>query len=196
MSERRSHGELFELLPWYVNGTLEAEDRAEVEAALPTSPTLRAELALLRRLQSAVAAEPEPDAPPEAGVGWWQSWRRAWWVTPPRLRWVVCGQAAAVAAAVAWLVLPPPAPGDASFSTMTAAMPASDAARLHLVFEPATTERDLRELLLDAGLVLVDGPSATGVYVVESMTEASIAAGDLAARLQREASVRLAAPIR
>jgi hypothetical protein len=52
-----------ELLPWYVNGTLNAEDRAAVEAHLQAHPEAEAELAWFRslsaRIQDDVPAVPE-----------------------------------------------------------------------------------------------------------------------------------------
>lgn len=53
------------LLPWYVNGTLDAEDRGRVEAALAQSAELREELELLRAVERSVVAStdamPDPD---------------------------------------------------------------------------------------------------------------------------------------
>ena len=43
-----------ELLPWYVNGTLGAEDRAFVEAYLEQHPEARSELEWYRSLQQRV----------------------------------------------------------------------------------------------------------------------------------------------
>ncbi|MCX8003910.1 MAG: hypothetical protein N2688_02975 [Burkholderiaceae bacterium] len=63
MSEQR----FAELLPWYVNGTLDAADRAWVEEYLRGHPEARAELAWYRSFQSRIR-ESAPTAPPTIGL--------------------------------------------------------------------------------------------------------------------------------
>jgi anti-sigma factor RsiW len=50
--------ELALLLPFYVNGTLRAGDRARVDRALKADPALRAELSLVRELRALVRDPP------------------------------------------------------------------------------------------------------------------------------------------
>lgn len=196
MTQPRSHADLFELLPWYVNGTLDPEARAAVEAALPNSPTLRAELQLLQRVQAAVASEPEPQAAAPPPSGGFDRWRRAWWLTPPRLRWLVGAQTALVAAAGLWLLLPTVPTPEAGFRTLTTATsPAVRGARVQVVFEAGVTEAELRALLLESDLAVVDGPSPVGMYLVESRRAEALDAAALAVRLERGNLVRLAAPV-
>jgi len=59
LDRERGHRELQELLPWYVNGTLESSEREAVERHLQTCAACRRELEELRGLQAAVAAAPE-----------------------------------------------------------------------------------------------------------------------------------------
>lgn len=61
------HRELQELLPWYVNGTLEPVEREAVERHLKACAACRYELEELRGLQAAVSSAPEAET--TAGVG-------------------------------------------------------------------------------------------------------------------------------
>ena len=51
--------EIADLLPFYAAGTLRADDRAKVDAALATDPALRSELALVREEQMATIESSE-----------------------------------------------------------------------------------------------------------------------------------------
>jgi hypothetical protein len=129
--ERLRHQEVWELIPWYVNGTLEADEAARVEAHLARCPLCRREAEANRGLAAALReAEPavveddprlerllarldEPDetvagAPAPAAAG-----RFAWWrSTPGPARRLVVAQLAAVlllAVAAGWLAARPAA---------------------------------------------------------------------------------------
>lgn len=54
MAEDPEFNRLSQLLPFYVNGTLGADETAQVDAALATSPALREELAVIGRLAQGV----------------------------------------------------------------------------------------------------------------------------------------------
>ena len=56
-----------ELLPWYVNGTLSAEDRAWVDGYLSEHPTAREELDWYRSLQEGIA-DSAPKVPATIGL--------------------------------------------------------------------------------------------------------------------------------
>ncbi len=55
------------LLPWYVNGTLSADEKEQVEQALKRSENLREELAFLQNVSSSVKAETPPEV---SELGW------------------------------------------------------------------------------------------------------------------------------
>jgi len=61
---KREREELELLMPWYVNGTLDRESAARLEAALPTDPALARSLAILREDQEATLALAEEDELP------------------------------------------------------------------------------------------------------------------------------------
>jgi hypothetical protein len=111
-----------ELLPWYVNGTLEAEESHRVERHLAGCAPCRGELALCREMAAAIpageslapASHParlarlmerlgEPPADGErpsraAGIaGRLRRWRESVTETAPPVRWLMAGQLAAIA---------------------------------------------------------------------------------------------------
>ena len=51
-----SREEAWDLIPWYVKGTLEEEERAAVEARIAIDPELRAEVAMQRRLAEQIGS--------------------------------------------------------------------------------------------------------------------------------------------
>ena len=53
----RLHQEVWELLPWYANGTLEREEAAEVEAHLASCPACQRELTRCREIATALHME-------------------------------------------------------------------------------------------------------------------------------------------
>jgi anti-sigma-K factor RskA len=169
------------LLPWYVNGSLDAAERELVERALERSQTLRAELVRLERLGTLVAdvgavepvpaadgfarlrrmmlaSAPSPTARPHwtAGAGGLLGllWRPA----------VVAGLATVVvieAAAIATLV-----PASAPPRFVTAAGPA-EGARAVVKFKPETTLSDIQSLLAAEQATIVRGPTPDGSLVVQ-----------------------------
>lgn len=61
---------LLELLPWYLNGTLEGAELAAVEALLLRSAEAREELEVLRRLAAAVREQEQAHEAPPFELGW------------------------------------------------------------------------------------------------------------------------------
>ena len=73
MKDTLTHREAFELLPWYVNRTLEEDERQEVRGHLGNCLVCRREVAFLERLDRAVVASPDVDfTPKRAFAGLWQ----------------------------------------------------------------------------------------------------------------------------
>lgn len=67
MDPQMHQHQMLQMLPWYVNGTLDAADRARVEDWLRTEPGAAAELAWLVSLQQRVQAD-VPDVSDEIGL--------------------------------------------------------------------------------------------------------------------------------
>lgn len=122
----------------------------------------------------------------------WRQWLRTSHGYPG---WVWALQAIALVAALAWWWVAVPATEPATYRTLTNAplMAAPDQLVLQLVFDPATSERDLRATLVREHALIVQGPSANGVYHVSVPRPPR---GDLQALLRRwqgEPGVRFAA---
>lgn len=58
-----------ELLPWYLNGTLDEAERQAVEAELRVNPELQQELNAWRLLRSAAQSQPQVEPPPALLAG-------------------------------------------------------------------------------------------------------------------------------
>ena len=194
--------QIHELLAFRANGTLEGEDLATVEAALEADADLRAELAALTAIRATMQAE-EVQSPGDFGLARLMRGVEAERVAAPvaandnvvplmRLRiWQVA--AAVVLAVGVGFNLPQfgPSPEPAQLSEaepaaaegFSLASGGASAAAFTVVFRPDATELDIRLLLLDAGLEIVSGPSALGLYgvgLVESGTSDAARAALLA----------------
>ncbi len=192
MSSYNPHGsalsreEAWDLIPWYVQGTLDDFERREIEAQLAQDPALRAELAEQRRLAEQIASLDDVSAGIERSLA---ETRRRIEVADakPQSRWsemfetfgkrakrnrigvrVFVPGAALAAVVAAVLVLPPQqATEDASFETLTTPSVIPEAMHLRVKVAEGVTELQLRHLFTSHDLRVVDGPSPTGVYTLE-----------------------------
>jgi anti-sigma factor RsiW len=150
------------LLPWFVNGTLEDEERALVEQHLRQCERCRREVEWLQELHAACAgASPAVPRLREQLMTSHARGRRA----VPWSRAVMAAQLAAI------LVLGAAVVGDetrAPYRTLGAADSAARApASLVVVFDPALTELDLRRMLRAVGARIVDGPTQANAYLLD-----------------------------
>jgi anti-sigma factor RsiW len=208
-----THKEAFELLPWYVNETLEEDERRDVRAHLSNCLVCRRELAFLEQLDHAIVESPDVDFTPQRSFAalmrridiaeaplpqrlWakvragMQELRSA----HPVLRGTLVVQTAMILLAAFLLVRMPLPDRSPSFETLSdapvavAADPAS--ARLRVVFAPDVTINDV-EALLGAGARIVDGPSSVGAFAIDVPSAAS---DEWLERLRTDARVRFAEP--
>ncbi|MCI4568318.1 zf-HC2 domain-containing protein [Lysobacter sp. CFH 32150] len=181
--EGSAHSETERLLPWFVNGTLEQDERVLVEGHLAECAHCRGEIAVLQQLQDLHAdAAPAVDASasfqrlrgrlsvhgttPRASR--WQSLRRGWMLTPQWLRGTVAVQALVVLVLTVVLI-GPDRPG-ARYRTLGDAAPAAasqeDVRQLVVVFDPHISQAQMRQLLRASQARIIDGPSDAGAYVL------------------------------
>lgn len=177
-----SEQELRDLLPWYVNGTLDEAARAGIDSLLERSPLVRGELLWLMQLRSQIRQfREEAEARPEdAGLdtlmalvhgersGKVVRLHARWnaWLAAPRRFSVPVGLAAAVvlaqAALIGTLLLRP----EPEALTPLSGEAAAGGELLQITFRPRATEAQVRGLLAGLRAEMVSGPGALGVYTV------------------------------
>ena len=172
---RDAHEQAQMLLPWSVNGTLEPGDAAVFEAHMADCRECRDDLAANLALRELYADMPVPvrpvrPAPLDAFVAHSAPSRGTSLRFPGRQLargWGRAAQAAlAAAAAVTVVLLVAPRDRDDDYRLLGAGAPPAQANAI-VLFSPETTERDLRAALEQAGARLVDGPTASGAYIVQ-----------------------------
>lgn len=215
------HPEVWALLPWAVNGTLEGHERRVIDERLATCPSCRAELARCHVVAAAVLAAPARTWSPSSAdvsriltrvsaaddteppiTAWWGRRRdqirrtlAALTPTPPILRWAVAVQGALVvllASVVVWQAIPPAA----VYRTLAKSgdHAGEPGLKIHVAFTEDMTERELRALLTGVGGTLVGGPSPLGIYTVR-VEPSSAAPGVALEKLRAHGKVRLAEPL-
>ena len=178
-----AHREVDEMLPWFVNGTLEGEDLAAVEQHVRECARCRREVDLLQQLQAVCTIdEPAPDATPSYGrlheriagrrrLGTlrdrarelFRPWQRA----PAWAKWAIAAQFAGIAMLAVKVAMPV---SESAGLYQTLGAPAAHAARggtVAVVFVPEATESELRRIVQAAGARIVDGPTESNAYVLE-----------------------------
>ena len=196
-----AHRATLELLPWYVNATLEGSERTQVEAHLSACLPCRRELEAQRALQSAVSASPDDpeltqalarmhahlnaaERGPLLGL-----MQRLWHGSHPLLRGALALQLVVILGLAAVLALRPPA----EYRTLSGqAAGAEERTGIAVIFKDDRSERDVRDLLTQLRLRIVDGPTDVGAYTLlvdSGRRDAVIAA------LREHAAVKLALPV-
>lgn len=187
---------LLELLPWYLNGTLEGAELAAVEALLLRSAEAREELEVLRRLAAAVREQEQAHEAPPFELGWARLQRSL--QPAPRRDWWKPGLAAAAALVVALqlgiLMRPAQVDSDWQLQSGGSEQVLSGGYRVQLRFVEHAQWQQIRALLLELDAVLVDGPSALGVVQVHVPADKRFRDGQaLLQWLQQQAVVQHAA---
>ena len=197
-----THRAALELLPWYVNGSLDGTERAQVEAHLSACLPCRRELEAQRSLQAALAGAPHDaelghalarmharlDASEHAPLV--RAAQRLWHGSHPLLRAALSVQFVVILGLAAALALRPPA------QYRTLAAPADGAEQpigIAVIFNDASSEREIRDLLAQLHLRIVDGPTDAGAYTLAADESATRDA--VVAMLRQHAAVKLALPI-
>lgn len=174
------HRSTAELLPWYLTGNLEAEERRGVEAHLAQCPRCRRELESLHDLRAVIAADEaernavdyglartlaridQLESPPRPGT--FERLRGTWRRAQPWVRRLLVSQLALALvvgfALIAWQREPVP------YRTLGAASPPqTGTARLSIVAAGGASEGDLVAVLDRVGGRIVE--ERAGSYVVE-----------------------------
>jgi anti-sigma factor RsiW len=216
-----AHQAVQELLPWYATSQLAPEDVQRVQEHLQGCAQCRQELEWERdmRAEAAASADAVPDGvdmeralarllpalgPQDAtvtsvaaesavsaattGAAPLPWWRKPASNQPSWLRWAVAAQWVLIAGLAVLLARPQEEP--AAYRVLGSGVSATG--NLVVVFQPNTSERDLRRILQAQGARVVDGPTVTDAYLLNVPS----ATRDQALQaLRAESAVKLAEPL-
>ena len=173
-----SNRELDELLPFYVAGTLDAEETSRVEAYVSGSEQAQKEVEILRSIQAQVKSESFPQSPGELGFKRLEKMiSQDTQITASNDNieswWRPVGIAASFAAAFfAVIAVQDFSSGPDTGGFITASGPINVTGPLvQIMFQPDVTEEEIRAFFLDQDLTIVNGPSSIGLYYVEYLGE-------------------------
>lgn len=196
-----SREEIEALLVFLANDTLEGEERKAVEAAVAADPQLAGELEVLKtmrremqaedvqspgemglaRLMREIDAEAESPVVPQAGLP-----EAANLPTAPGSFWKIAAVVLFGLVVVQTAYIGYDDGTDFELAGGEEA-PVSAEHTIRVAFEADAAEADIRALLLEQGLVIVDGPSAIGLYTLAAADEVSRA--DALAALQARGDI-------
>ena len=161
------------LLPWHVNGTLDRAEAAWFEAHLAQCAECRADLEASRSLRDHVASLPLEIEPARLSVfdriaampGRPAASPRGFLRRRIALGWALAGQAAIAAAAAVLFFATTPSQPEGEYRLL-GSKDGAEQGNAIVLFSPDATERELRDALVRNRARLVDGPTASGAYVV------------------------------
>jgi hypothetical protein len=211
------HPEIFELIPWYVNGTINAIDRQKLDTHLPTCAACRDEMLQERRIYQAMSADSGIEYMPAAsfsrlkarideGDAHTSTPRAPTAALPTRVRAQRAGRrmpwqrlAAASIAVLAvsislvsadkWYRLRGPELAS-DYHTVTTSVPRAPDEVIRAVFSPTITLVELQAILDEAQLRIISGPTEAGVYSLAANSDRPV--NSSLALLRRHGAVRFA----
>ncbi len=148
-------------LPWLVNDSLDDEERDALQATVEASPELQRERDFLAALRSSVKQQ-QPEAPLE--LGWRRLQRDIHRERKPKgvsASWRAAAVAASLLLLVQSLVVWLPREGTDQYRPLSSGTQVST---LQVRFVDSASEANIRQLLREQHLRIVDGPSAAGLY--------------------------------
>jgi anti-sigma factor RsiW len=199
------HRQVQRLLPWYVSGAIDVDDMAIVKAHLPDCAECRSDIeweqSLAREMSTLRMDEGHGWAVPRDNTQPPKSPRRPR-TAPPALfrgpsagKWALAAQAASVVL-MAGLALAAARHDSgrhpsARYEALGSA-PALATGNMIIMFDPATSEANLRSALVESNARLVDGPTTSGAYLAHAPANTRGVAID---RLKANTHVILAEPL-
>ena len=161
------------LLPFYINGTLDAEENKRVEDALAIDENLREELVFLKGLQAQVQQQ-SVQPPGELGLKRLQKLLKQQQAndavlplknafSAKKYGWQMVAMAACLVLVVQTVVMHSP-DSDEYMAAGGSVIVQHQGKIVSVTFAPNVTEQQIRRLLLETNASIVDGPSALGIY--------------------------------
>jgi hypothetical protein len=211
-SAGQRHQMIWELLPWYVNDTLNEPERNRMVHHIAECQLCEEEIGRCRTIAAAIRAtdpatwSPSPDrvarmmaridgksGAPSRGIGfreWFEKILVVFQETPSFFRWALAAETAMIVLLVGAIVLQTPVTPSLDYRTLSdpegGAQPGI--ARIQVVFADDTTVGEIRTLLTVLNAAIVAGPSPMAVYSIAI----SGSGRDALERLRAHPKVRLA----
>src|SRR5262245_35369733 len=220
-SDRKHHEKVWEILPWYVNGTLEGDEHEFVARHILRCQSCADEVVRCQSIATAVrsaeeaARTPSPEhlarlmeridrgstaaAPERSRIRvreWIEKIRLAFRETPSLFRWALAAETAAIVLLAAAIILQSSVV-PSFYRTLSDAGSGPEPGRVHVrvVFADDITEREIRTVLSSIGATIVAGPTPMAVYTVALAAddrEAPARTRETLALLRAHPKVRLA----
>jgi hypothetical protein len=210
MENSAEHREVFGLIPWYINATLDEQVRRKVDAHIGACAVCSEDLAVQRRLFDAIdsastvdympmpslrrlqarldvlpAQEPAPKVAAQVAYARGQSTWRTWMAAS------VAGAVVAVGLLAADRWIEYETRGSApNYRTVTNAAPRPRDEVIRAVFSPNITLVELQSILQEAQLKIISGPTEAGVYSLASDSDLPVRSS--LELLRRHSTVRFA----
>jgi hypothetical protein len=192
-SDGNHHQKVWEILPWYVNGTLEGDEHEFVARHILRCQSCADEVVRCQSIATAVrSAEeatrmPSPEhlaslmeridrgsasaAPEHWRIRvreWIEKIRLAFQETPSLFRWALAAETAAIVLLAAAIILQASVAPSLLYRTLSDTGGGPEPGRVHfqVIFADDITERESRELLSSIGATIVAGPTPMAVYTV------------------------------
>jgi hypothetical protein len=188
---------IWELLPWYVNDTLNAPERNRVVNHIAECQLCEEEIGRCRTIAAAIRAtdpatwSPSPDrvarmmaridgksGAPSRRIGfreWFKKILVVFQETPFFLRWALAAETAVIVLLIGTIVLQTPVTPSLVYRTLSDPGAGVERGRTHIqvIFADDMTEREIRTLLKDVGAGIVAGPTPIGLYTLAIAAESS-----------------------
>ncbi len=168
--------EIEELLPFLANGTLEGAEKTRVEQAVAADANLAGELAALIAIRATMQAEEDTQSPGELGHARLMRALDKEASAPikgaaPKHSRPIFWQIAAglLCAALLGQAVWNAGPDDGDYT-----LASGGEAPLTVTFAPDATEGQIRAILLEAGVEIVGGPSALGLYELSPLEDVEL----------------------
>ncbi|HET7005828.1 MAG TPA: hypothetical protein VFK65_10080 [Candidatus Binatia bacterium] len=192
-SHGNRHQKVWEILPWYINGTLDSHEHESVARHILSCQSCADEVARCQSIATAVrsakagAWSPSPDhfarlmeridrantsaAPERRRIHvreWIEKIRRHFQETPSLFRWALAAQTAVIVLLTASTIWQASVAPLSLYRTLSDAGsgPAEVQVHLQVVFADEITEREIRTLLSSTGATIVAGPTPMAVYTL------------------------------
>ncbi len=205
VAQRAAHDEVWDLIPWLVNGRASAEETLKAKSHLEHCAACTREFAAQRRVFDGMQADDSIAFASEASFQKLAA-RLDAPAAEPRIavaaRWVIAACFVVALGLVAWggwMLQRPPGRGAAGVYLTLTAGPAApiNGARLRVVFTPDLTMNELQRLLHSINAHISDGPTEAGVFTL-TLGGGQQSSAEVARRLavlRAATSVRFAEPV-